>query len=40
MPALPPDVEALLTRERAWWRLLRGTGVASGEQIARRVRGD
>ncbi|ORA27379.1 hypothetical protein [Mycobacterium aquaticum] len=32
VPELPAWAEAYLARERAWWRLLRGTGAVTPEE--------
>lgn len=33
-PRLPAVVEEYLAGERSWWRLLRGTGVATADEAA------
>lgn len=38
LPALPTAVEEYLAGERAWWRLLRGTGAVGPAESAEELR--
>ncbi|MGV0737532.1 hypothetical protein ABQF35_11100 [Mycobacterium syngnathidarum] len=35
---LPDAVEAFFAQERSWWRLVRGTGVVTGEESTDQLR--